>query len=213
MPTNYSQYDTNIKLKLIEYYKERLLYYAEIDVDKLVIQIEEFKWQNAVYRIDIFFSDEISFIPWNSNYVMAHRMWMTISGEIVKSEPIYSNSNFQSDENQTHIPKENTGFFPGLKYFEKDLLFCHKSLASAKKVFRYETESNDSPSMHLDVDGGMNDLKGYHASIIESEKLYTIRHDVEHAKYYFIEPFNAFSNPSGFAQIYMIMIYDIDKWD
>ncbi|VAW69333.1 hypothetical protein MNBD_GAMMA09-1660 [hydrothermal vent metagenome] len=207
------KYNEIIKQGLVDYYKNRSLYHREIDLEPLSIQIEAFTWKSASYRIDIFHRSALSFIPYNSSFSWAHRMWMSESGSIIKSEPVYEISNPKNADKQKTPPAENSGFFPGNSHYHKELDFIDHALKKAGAVYRFETNSNNTKSLSIDVSAGYTSLKEYSASIIENADSFTIRLDIQQTDYQYIAPFDLLNKPGDFNDVCLFFIFDIDKSD
>lgn len=213
-PPLIAKYEAAIKAEMVRYYKAHSSYAKPIDVDRLCIQIEEFTWKNASYRLSVSFRHIPTFLPYNSNYVQAHLMLMTTSGHMVSSEPIYSSAHPKPGAAEDTIPRDRTGFFPGITYFTDELNFVDQALRKAQVVYRYEEGEPRTRSLSIDVSRGLEDLKAFKASIMEYEEHYTILHEVEDTRYAFVQPYDGFTNqPLGFDSSHMVLLYDIAKAD
>ncbi len=157
---------------LAEYYQDQSP--NAIDLENLVAQVEEFAWENASYRIDLFFSQAPSFLPFNSDFVMAHRMWMRRSGEIIRSEPVYRAPNLNEGVTAADLPPERRGFFPGNRAFVRELHFIDHALKNARRVAQAQDAAGKMNKLMIDVSGGMMFLEEVLASIVEKRDLFTI---------------------------------------
>ena len=146
----------------------------EIDLENLTVQVEEFSWQNASYRLDLFFGQKPSFLPFNSDFVMAHRMWMRRSGEIIKSEPVYRSPNLEEGISAMSLPEERRGFFPGNRAFRKELDFIDGVLKKAGSVPGGKGGMISAPDFTLDLKHGLKFLGECGGAIVEKEKSYQV---------------------------------------
>ena len=146
----------------------------EIDLQNLTVQVEEFSWQNASYRLDLFFSQKPSFLPFNSDFVMAHRMWMRRSGEIIKSEPVYRSPNIAEGVSAAALPAERRGFFPGNRAFRHELEFIDGALKKAGSVPGIKGGMISAPGFTLDLKRGLKFLGECGGAIVEKEENYQV---------------------------------------
>src|SRR5687768_4809391 len=103
------------------YFTKRYPSQPRIDLDNIRVQVENFEWNGAIYRIDVFFlHQKPSFLPYYQNFWMAHKIWMAKSGNAVKQEPVYT-SNAVHSELRDKAKENIMGFFPGNYYFKKDM--------------------------------------------------------------------------------------------
>jgi hypothetical protein len=145
-----------------------------IDLENLTVQIEKFAWQNASYRLDLFFNQKPSFLPFNSDFVMAHRMWMRRSGEIVKSEPVYRSSNLADGVAASTLSAERRGFFPGNRAFRRELEFIDGALKKAGSVTGRKGGRMSEPGFTLDLKHGLKLLQECGGAIVEKEESYHV---------------------------------------
>lgn len=114
---------------------EVLRFYAPlgnaIDTSHWRVSIEDFEWQDAVYRIDVAVDEYPTLVPWKSAYVMAHRIWMTATGRAVKSEPIYDRQNLADGHGADTLPAHRRGFYPGNAHFAAELAAIGTALQKA----------------------------------------------------------------------------------
>ncbi|MDZ7939230.1 MAG: hypothetical protein U5M53_13540 [Rhodoferax sp.] len=117
---------------------EVLRFYAPFrstpDVSKLRVTVEDFAWNGAVYRVDVVVDEYPVFLPWNSDYAMAHRLWLAADGSPVKSETIYTRPNLETTSASAALPLERRGFYPGSRAFSVPLRFVEQALVNAGTI-------------------------------------------------------------------------------
>ncbi len=117
---------------------EVLRFYAPlgnaIDPSHWRVSIEDFAWQDAVYRIDVAVDEYPTLVPWQSAYVMAHRIWMTATGRAVQTEPIYDRQNLADGYSAATLPAHRRGFYPGNTHFAAELAAIHSALQKAPAI-------------------------------------------------------------------------------
>ena len=63
----------------------------DIDMDSIRVQVEEFGWQTASYRINLFFLHQHPlFTPFHQNFWMAHTLFMEKMGKVIHHDPTYT---------------------------------------------------------------------------------------------------------------------------
>lgn len=166
-PVPDTEYPAIARRALAAYYAGRSP--VGIDLENLTVQIEKFSWQNASYRIDLFFNQKPSFLPYNSDFVMAHRMWMRRSGEIIKSEPVYRSPNFDAGASSHPLPGERRGFFPGNRAFRAELDFIDGALIRTGSIRGENSGMASSTNFSLDVGRGLKFLEECSGAIVEKK--------------------------------------------
>ena len=120
-----------------------------IDMENIRVQVEEFEWSTAAYRIDLFFLHQRpSFIPYFQNFWMAHKLFMRKDGVVIRHDPVYTAWAVHSaPELIAKKYKEVLGLFPGNYYFKKEFDFIDKVLKSTRKIIKVRNDlSNGSQS-------------------------------------------------------------------
>src|ERR1700741_1749231 len=111
-----------------KYFSKSYPHQPAIDMENIRVQIENFEWNGAAYRIDVFFlHQKPSFLPYHQNFWMSHRIWMTKNGNAVKQEPVYT-SNAVHPELNSKAHENLMGLFPGNYYYKKELNFIDDAL-------------------------------------------------------------------------------------
>ena len=139
------------------------------------VSIEDFEWQDAVYRIDVAVDEYPTLVPWKSAYVMAHRIWMTAAGRPVKSEPIYDRPNLAEGAQADSLPAHLRGFYPGSAHFATQLAFVNTALQNAEAVTVTMEGAHPGIVANYPFPKGIQDLASTRAEVLETESGYQIR--------------------------------------
>jgi hypothetical protein len=158
---------------------EVLRFYAPlgnaIDASHWRVSIEDFEWQDAVYRIDVAVDESPTLLPWKSAYVMAHRIWMTAAGRAIKTEPIYDRPNLADGERTDDLPANRRGFYPGNRHFAAQLAFLHTALIAAGTVELAIDRPAPGLSRHYTFPLGTQDLAHGRAEVMETANDYRVQ--------------------------------------
>ncbi len=158
---------------------EVLRYYAPfgnaLDSSHWRVSIEDFEWQDAVYRIDVAVDEYPTLVPWKSAYVMAHRIWMTASGHAVQTEPIYDRPNLANGERVDALPASRRGFYPGNAHFATQLAFLHTALKQAGTVEVPMDRPMPGTVLRFQFPLGTQDLASGRAEVVETETHYQVQ--------------------------------------
>lgn len=158
---------------------EVLRFYAPlgnpIDTAGWRVSIEDFEWQDAVYRIDLAVDAYPTLVPWNSAYVMAHRIWMTASGRAIQSEPIYDRPNLPEDVRTETLPASRRGFYPGNRHFAAQLDFLGTALQNAKVITVRMDRPLPGTALHYPFPRGTQDLADGRAEVEETATDYRVQ--------------------------------------
>lgn len=162
----------------IDYYQKQYFHQPKIDRENLCVQVENFEWNGAIYRIDLFFLHQSpSFIPYHQNFWMTHRIWMTKNGKAVKQEPVYT-SNAVHPELKSKGKENIIGMFPGNYFFKKEFDFIDETLRKSP-VFTFKSGPHDHFTHHVEFKAGIKDLERFEAEIIQLSNGYRIICDGE----------------------------------
>ncbi len=172
------------KESLLKYYAtKKYPHQPKIDIDNIRVQVENFEWSTAAYRIDLFFLHQRpSFIPYHQNFWMAHQLFMKKDGVVIKHEQVYTSWAVHSDpelRDEKKSKHELVGFFPGNYYFKKELDFIDQVLRSKKTVIKGKTGIFFTPEIQLEFKNGIADLEKSEASIVQQADGYTIHLEAE----------------------------------
>lgn len=157
---------------LQQFYKD---YDNVIDLSQITVQIEEFTWKNAIYRMDLVVNIHPKFIPWPSTFVMAHRMWMAENGEIVYSEPIYDQPNHPPHQTISDLPKYRQGFYPGNSHFQTQLNFIDQALKTAETLRFPESGNHYYDRADISIATDLTDLADHRGEVTEDETHFKIK--------------------------------------
>ncbi len=146
-----------------------------IDTSNWRVSIEEFEWQDAVYRIDVAVDESPTLLPWKSAYVMAHRIWMTALGRTIKTEPIYDRPNLADGERTDDLPANRRGFYPGNQHFAAQLAFLHTALIAAGTVEFEIDRPTTRMGGHYAFPLGLQELARGRAEVVETESDYRVQ--------------------------------------
>ncbi|MEK6899774.1 MAG: hypothetical protein AABX05_01490 [Nanoarchaeota archaeon] len=174
------------KETLNEFYIKRYKNQPKIDLKNIRVQIEEFRWENSSYRIDLFLRQKPSFIPYHKNFWMAHRLFMTKTGKTIKHDQIYTAWANHPDRKEEKNEKV-MGFFPGNDYFKPELNFIDKILKKQPVKVKGDGLKRETRFM-LKFKNGIEDLEKFEAEIIQCKEFYQITFEAE--KYPGNEQFN-----------------------
>lgn len=147
---------------------------STLDASRWRVSIEDFKWQDAVYRIDVAVDEYPTFVPWKSAYVMAHRIWMTAAGRAVHTEPIYDRPNLANGQRADALPAGRRGFYPGNAHFAAELAFLHTALQKAEAIAAPLDKHQPGTVLRYQFPQGTQDLASGRAEVVESESDYRI---------------------------------------
>ena len=145
-----------------------------LDASHWRVSIEDFVWQDAVYRIDVAVDEYPTLVPWRSAYVMAHRIWMTANGRAVQTEPIYDRVNLAIDEKSDELPANRRGFYPGNVHFAAELAFLNTALQHATAVMVPLDRLQPGIVLRFQFPQGTQDLASGHAEVIETNGSFKI---------------------------------------
>lgn len=158
---------------------EVLRFYAPfgntLDASQWRVSIEDFEWQDAVYRIDVAVDEHPTLVPWKSAYVMAHRIWMTATGRVVQTEPIYDRPNLANGARADALPANRRGFYPGNVHFAAQLAFLNTALQQANTISVPLDRLQPGTVLRYQFPRGTQDLVSGHAEVVETENDYQIR--------------------------------------
>ena len=170
------------------YSKKKYPNQPEIDFKNIRVQIEEFGWKTAKYRIDLFFlHQQPSFLPYHQNFWTAHKLFMTETGEVIKHDQGYTSRAVHPDpklNEKRKIHKDLSGFFPGNYYFKKYFDFSDEILKEEKGSIKGVNTSwfnNEPHEFQLKFKRGISDLETCEASIVEFKDYFEIT--IEEEKY------------------------------
>ncbi|MDR7308360.1 hypothetical protein [Rhodoferax saidenbachensis] len=157
---------------------EVLRFYAPfgnpLDTARWRVSIEDFEWQDAVYRIDVAVDEYPTLVPWKSAYVMAHRIWMTATGRVVQTEPIYDRPNLANGGRSDAVPASRRGFYPGNAQFAAQLDFLHTALKLAGTIEAPMDRPLPGTVLRFRFPLGTQDLASGRAEVVETETHYQI---------------------------------------
>lgn len=149
------------------YFTKRYPSQPKIDLENIVIQVENFAWNGASYRIDVFFlHQKPSFLPYYQNFWMSHRIWMAKSGNAVKQEPVYT-SNAIHPELKSNANENIVGLFPGNYYFKKEFDFIDHSLKNNKSPLILKSGPGEFFQYTFNFKNGISDLERMDAYVIQ----------------------------------------------
>lgn len=158
---------------------EVLRFYAPlgnaIDTSHWRVSIEDFEWQDAVYRIDVAVDEFPTLVPWKSAYVMAHRIWMTAAGRAIQTEAIYDRPNLADGARTDTLPASRRGFYPGNRHFAAQLAFLHAALQKAGPLSVTLDRPLPGTVLRYQFPLGTQDLAAGRAEVVEAEIDYRIQ--------------------------------------
>lgn len=158
---------------------EVLRFYAPfgnaIDASHWRVSIEDFEWQDAVYRIDVAVDEYPTLVPWNTAYVMAHRIWMTAAGRAIQTEPIYDRPNLAATDRADTLPANRRGFYPGNAHFAAQLKFLDTALKTAETINVAMDRPVPGMVLHYAFPQGTQNLAQGRAEVVETEGDYQIQ--------------------------------------
>jgi hypothetical protein len=141
---------------------------------KVRVTVEDFEWNGAVYRIDVAVDEHPIFLPWDSDYAMAHRLWMTADGGTVKSETIYTRPNRDDAVARSSMPPERLGFYPGSHSFSTTLRWIAHALQQAGPLTFAASHAPGETAVRLQFVQAWQDLVDYAAEVTERPDRYLL---------------------------------------
>jgi hypothetical protein len=149
-------------------------FHSTPDETALRVSVEDFEWNGAVYRIDVAVDEHPIFLPWNSDYAMAHRLWMTADGGTVKSETIYTRPNRDAAVARDSLLPERLGFYPGSRSFSVPLRWIAHALEQAGPLTFAPPQAPSEAAVHLHFAQAWQALVDYAADITERPDRYRL---------------------------------------
>lgn len=149
-------------------------FHSAPDETALRVTVEDFEWNGAVYRIDVAVDEHPIFLPWNSDYAMAHRLWMTADGGTMKSETIYTRPNYDAAVARDSLLPERLGFYPGTHSFSTPLRWIAHALEQAGPLTFAASHAPDETAVRLKFVQAWQDLVDYAADITERPDRYLL---------------------------------------
>jgi hypothetical protein len=110
--TGAEDYAALSRAEVVRFYAETNPGGRPIAIARAPVQLEAFEWGGGSFRIDVR-APEPAILPPDTCYVMAHRLWMRRSGEVVRSEPVWRASKLGEGAREEALPATSRGFYPG----------------------------------------------------------------------------------------------------
>jgi hypothetical protein len=149
-------------------------FHSAPDETALRVTVEDFEWNGAVYRIDVAVDEHPIFLPWNSDYAMAHRLWMRADGTTVRSETIYTRPNRDTTVARDSLLPERLGFYPGSHSFSAPLRWIANALEQAGPLTFAPPQAPNEAAVQLHFAQAGQALADHAAEITEQPDRYQL---------------------------------------